>query len=170
MTKQEIIEIISNAVPRIDKSIFGENGKNMIGSNQFRELAALCRRAECYEEIELLIRYNEAKAIVEKKDDVERNSWAALMKGGKESFAEIVVECMNSIKKASGNDETQCMQNLSLFFGYFYWNARIWTAQNKLKYSQTPADKPQNGNNRGNNPHSDRHNKMIGVGGNKYAV
>ena len=164
MTKQEIIKIISNAVPRIDKNIFGETGKNMIGSNQFRELAALCRHAECFDEIKLLIQYNEAKAIVEKwdketkKNKVVRTSWASKKEGEKSSLADIVVECMNSIKEASGDDETQCMQNLSLFFGYFYWNARIWTAQNKLKYSQTPADKPQDGDNRGNNPHSDRHN------------
>lgn len=160
MTKQEIIEIINNAVPRIDKNIFGETGKNMIGSNQFRELAALCRHAECFEEIEMLIRYNESKAISENKGQIERNSWAALMKSEKESFADIVVECMNSIKEASGDDETQCLKNLSLFFGYFYWNARIWAVENKLRNSQTTANNSRNasntGYNRSINSHFDR--------------
>lgn len=144
MTKQEIIEIISNAVPRIDKSIFGETEKNnKIGSNQFRELAALCRHAECYEEIELLIRYNESKAIVEewdketKKNKVVRTSWASKKEGEKSSLADIVVECMKEIKEESGDDETQCLKNLSLFFGYFYWNARIWASENKLRNSHS---------------------------------
>lgn len=151
MTKQEIIKKISDAVPRIDKKIFGETGKNMIGSNQFRELAVLCRHAECFEEIEMLIRYNESKAISENRGQVERNSWAALMKNEKESFADIVVECMNSIKEESGNDETQCLKNLSLFFGYFYWNARIWASENKLGISQTTANNSRNGGNTGYN-------------------
>ncbi len=151
MTKQEIIKVINNAVPKIDKNIFGENNKKMIGSNQFRELAALCRHAECYEEIELLIRYNESKAIEEKKDKVELNSWAAPMISKKESFADIVIDCMKEIKEESGDDETECLKNLSLFFGYFYWNARIWAAENKLKNLQTTDNKSKNSGNTGYN-------------------
>ena len=125
MTKQEIIKIIDESVPKIKTDIFGEDtDKNIIGSNQFRELANICRHSDCYEEIEMLIRYNEAKI---KSKNI---SWAAPMAEAGMTFADVIVSCMQKIKKYSDSEE-QCMKDLSMFFGYFYWNARIWAAENK---------------------------------------
>ena len=129
MTKQEIIGIINEAVPKIKTDIFKEEGdKKNIGCNQFRELANICRHSDCYEEIEMLIRYSEAKV---KATNI---SWAAAMKDNKSSFAEIIINCMKEIRGKSP-DEKDCMKDLSLFFGYFYWNARIWAAENKAAES-----------------------------------
>lgn len=155
MTKQEIIGIINEAVPKIDTDIFGDDSKkndnNRLGCNQLRELASLCRHSDCYEEIEMLIRYNEAKCIEEKKKgdkfDIVRKSWAAYMKDGKTSIAELICNCMKIIKERSQNEES-CMQDLSLFFGYLYWNARIWAAENKAGESNYSDNR---GGNNGNN-------------------
>lgn len=160
MEKKQIIEIINRVVPEINTKIFTDDTSNNsnkkgIGSNQFRELAGICRHAECYEEIEMLIRYNEAKALGEKKRDLKLCSWASLMKDGKTSFASISVKCMREIRSASDNDE-QCLHDLSLFFGYFYWNARVWSAENKQK-----ADQSGSGNTRNNyagSKNNDRNN------------
>ena len=64
MTKKEIIEIVDKVIVNLNTEVFAEdeNNKSKIGCNQFRELSSLCRNAECYSEIELLVRYNEAKA------------------------------------------------------------------------------------------------------------
>lgn len=146
MTKQEIIGMINEVTPKIKTDIFREESdKNNIGSNQFRELANICRHSECYEEIEMLIRYNEAKCIETKKNGVIRTSWAILMNDEKTAFADLIVACMKKIKTASENDEI-CLKDLSLFFGYFYWNARIWAAENKAAAVSNNAA-PNNRNN-----------------------
>lgn len=120
-------------------SIREETDKNNIGSNQFRELANICRHSDCYEEIEMLIRYNEAK--------VKNNntSWASPMVNSGTTFADIVVGCMQKVKNASENEQL-CMRDLSLFFGYFYWNTRIWAAQNKAAANVESGFKNKNNN------------------------
>lgn len=140
MNKKDIIQIIKDAESKIDKIIFSsdDNSKNGIGCNQFRELANICGSAECYEEIELLVRYNEAKDRP-KQSGRHGSSWDCLMKDGKMTLADIVISCMEKIKAQS--EGSSCLENLSLFFGYFYWNARIWAAEN--------SEKP-NGNQRSN--------------------
>lgn len=127
MDKKEIITIIKNIEPELDKKVFiGEErpGKSSegIGSNQFRELAGICRRAECYDEVELLVLYNKSKA-------KQGNSWNRAMKDVKKTLADIIVSCMRTIREQS--DEDNVLNELSLFFGYFYWNSRIWAAENK---------------------------------------
>lgn len=147
MTKQEIIGIINEAVPNIKKEIFGEEtDKNIIGCNQFRELANICRHSDCYEEIEMLIRYNEAK--IKSKN----TSWAAPMVNAGTTFADVIVNCMQKIKCAADNEQ-QCMKDISMFFGYFYWNARIWAAENKSASSNN-----SNSRNTGNNYNAPRNN------------
>ncbi|MBP0956202.1 MAG: hypothetical protein J5997_02415 [Oscillospiraceae bacterium] len=165
MTKQEIIGVINEAVPKIKTDIFKEEGdKKNIGCNQFRELANICRHSDCYEEIEMLIRYNEAKCIENKKGVIVRSSWAAYMKDGKTSLASLLRCCMNTIRDRSENEES-CMQNLSLLFGYFYWNARIWAAENKVAQNNAKDDdnKYRNNNNglrnNGNNDSKSRGRK-----------
>lgn len=152
MNKKDIIQIIKEAEPKIDKIIFNsdDNSKNGIGCNQFRELADICRSAECYEEVELLVRYNEAKDRPKQnfKDKAPRHgsSWDCLMKDGRTTFAGIVISCMEKIKAQS--EGNSCLENLSLFFGYFYWNARIWAAENSM--TNTPKSYPNDKKKRGN--------------------
>lgn len=156
MNKKDIIQIIKNVEPQINKDIFNDynnksaNNDNGIGCNQFRELADICNSAECYEEIELLVKYNEAKdrPKPKKKDKIFEHgkSWDCLMMDGKTTFAGIVISCMEKIKAQS--DENNCLKNLSLFFGYFYWNARIWAAENSM--TNTKKSYPNNNKKRGN--------------------
>ena len=131
MTKQQIIGVINEAIPEIKMSIFKDDDKGGIGCNQFRELANICRHSDCYDEIEMLIRYNEAKGIEKNKN---RKTWAIFMNDNKTTLAQLVIECMRKIKNSS-NDEEMCLHDLSLFYGYFYWNARIWAAKNKTDES-----------------------------------
>ncbi len=148
ITKQKIIGIVNDAISnKIDKSVFADDDKYGIGCNQFRELSALCLRAECYEEIELQIKYNKAKI----SDD---KSWNKKPQNGK-ALADVVIECMEQIKKYYKNQlqesneqqkkeiEAIILKNLSLMFGYFYWNARICAAENKENY----INKKQNDSN-----------------------
>lgn len=151
MNKKDIIKIISSVEAQINKSIFNDDNTNKgIGCNQFRELANICNSAECYEEVELLVKYNEAKDRPKQnyKDKAPRHgsSWDCLMKDNKTTLAEIVISCMEKIKAQS--DENNCLKNLSLFFGYFYWNARIWAAENSM--TDTKKSYPNNNKKRGN--------------------
>lgn len=151
MTKQEIIGIINIAVPKIRTDIFKEEGdKKNIGCNQFRELANICRHSDCYEEIEMLIRYSEAKV------KSTSSSWSAAMKDNKCTLADIIISCMKEIREKSP-DEKQCLNDLSLFFGYFYWNARIWAAENKV--SESNYSDNRGGNNGNNNNFRNNGNK-----------
>lgn len=131
MNKRDIIQLIKNVESNINKKIFKDDSRskndtsnNQIGCGQFRELAAICRNAECYDEVELLVRYNEAKVS-------KGTSWNCLMIDNKNTFADIIVSCMKEIKAKSGADS--CLKDLSLFFGYFYWHSRIWAAEYKAQ-------------------------------------
>lgn len=151
MTKQQIIMIINEAIPKIKMGIFKEDSdKGGIGCNQFRELANICRHSECYDEIEMLIRYNEAKGIEKKKDRTERKTWAILMEDNKTTLAQLVIGCMRQIKDSSDN-EVLCLHDLSLFFGYLYWNARIWAVKNKIEESNKSDNNKKVGFNGGYN-------------------
>lgn len=135
MTNKELLKIIDkNIAPKTDreKTFFASKDKKnnvssadeKTGNNQYRELANICLNAECFEEIELLIMYKEAKT-------VNGISWSKSYKN--KNLAKIILECMKIIKDKSTdennnyNDEV-CRNNLSLFFGYLYWSARVWSA------------------------------------------
>lgn len=144
MTKKEIIEIVNKIINDLDTKVFAEdeNKKDKIGCNQFRELSSLCRNSECYSEIELLVRYNEAKAS-------PNSSWKKKMKNQK-SLASCILDGMSEIKTKS-DSEKDCMENLCLYYGYLYWNARIFAARNKEDGSQGyPANKNNKYNNKNN--------------------
>lgn len=156
MNKKDIIQIISGVEDQIEKSIFsGDNTNNGIGCNQFRELADICNSAECYEEVELLVRYNEAKDCPPPNSNKFPKSWNHPMRDGR-SFADIVIDCMKKIKEQS--DENNCLKNLSLFFGYFYWNARIWAAQNSGTNNSRIDTKKSYNNNYNNNKNYNKNN------------
>ena len=130
MTKEMIIKCAASVGDKLGilkANLFTEReSRDKIGNNQFRELASICRNADCYEEIELLINYNTAKA--------DGGSWANLIEYSttinhsvKKKFGNIIVDQMKIIKTQSENDGDSVLENLSLFFGYMYWNARIWS-------------------------------------------
>lgn len=138
MTKIELIKLIEKNENRIDKSVFvNENeGKRDLGTSQFRELAGICASAECFEEIKLLIEYNIAKNTVKdknkKSDKVYKNSWAKEKEQDGVSIGKVIIECMEDVQKKSKESkesEEELMKNLSLFFGYMYWKARIWATR-----------------------------------------
>ena len=129
MTKQDIIEIVSeieagispNDRSRLFTKETARNDNKSIGSNQFRDIAMLCRSAECYEEMEMLIRYNMAKCN-------PGQSW--MFNCGKKCFGDMVIDGMAKIKAA---DEANVLANLELYFGYLYWKARILAAKSERK-------------------------------------
>ena len=109
---------------------------NQIGCNQFREIAALCRQAESCEEIKLMIQYNIAKS----KDDI---SWKYKCSNGKR-FGDIVLSSMDKV--IAINDEV--LENMELYFGYLYWQARVWADQKKKDDKSSSGNYNKSSNNR----------------------
>lgn len=127
LAKTEILSVVSALGDRIGKealsTLFQEDksqSTQKIGHGQFRELAVLCGAAECPEEIELLVRYNTAKASA-------NQSWAK--KCGGRTFGALVLGCMEEIRGLE-QDSNDLLTDLMHFFGYLYWQSRIWTAEN----------------------------------------
>lgn len=115
MIKQELIKLVKTefAPEKINVAIFG----NDVGCNQFRELATLCKKAECCDEIEILIEYNMAK-------DNFCSSWRANNNGV--TFGDTVLKCIKTVKQNDKDqDEKVILYDLSMFFGYLYRYARI---------------------------------------------
>lgn len=133
MTKQEIIKMVTGMREEIGNKninqIFNDKSPNKFGTGQFRELAALCNNkdVQCYDEIELLVKYNIAK-------DIYGNSWA--YKCNNQKVGDIIVNHMIQIKNANQNDENT-LKDLSLFFGYLFWQSKVWIIET-----------PQNNNNK----------------------
>jgi hypothetical protein len=126
MTKQEIIGLIEeNVGKKTDRSAYNdkESDKNGVGSNQFRRLSEMCKRAECVEEIELLVAYKMAKSGRDKFGGKEWNKAPA----GKISPGQAVLNSIKIICEKE-TDEKARLRDLELFFGYMYWNARIWSS------------------------------------------
>ncbi len=130
MTKKEILNILTSKIEQSKTSFFRINNQDnkktdddKTGNSQFREIASICLKAQCYEEIELLVQYKEAKAD-------KNTSWSKKNKNNI-SLAKLVIDCMKEIKEKSKTDDNDkdCLYNLSLFFGYLYWYARVWTAE-----------------------------------------
>lgn len=121
MNKNDIISLIEKREKDINKSLFKGDSEGY-GVGQFREIASICSGDNFYEEILLLIQHNIAK------DKGRGKSWSVKETENPLSIGEIVIDCMNNIKDKSTEDDL--MKNLSLFFGYMYWKARIWSSQN----------------------------------------
>lgn len=126
LSKETIIGYITQLGAQIGRRRLGmlfqddrEQKDARIGLGQFREIAALCLAAECFEEIALLIRYNTAKAAPGK-------SWASLC--GSRKFGDLIVGCMQTIRSEEP-EPADVLKDLSLFFGYLYWQARVWSAE-----------------------------------------
>ncbi len=144
-TKQEILDIVKKVEQDLktnnNTTIFSESGnRNKIGCNQFREIAAECRVAECYDEILLLVEYTIAKS----------NEWK------EKEFDKTILSAMKKVRnigkpKEQGNetnDENRReLYNLELFFGYMYWESRILAANNP---SGGQSNNKYNNNQKGN--------------------
>lgn len=138
--KQKIIKLIKEMGEAIGtqqlRTLFNPSdaadGKKAVGCNQFREIAADCRAAECYEEIELLIQYTQSKA--EEKKDEPAKSWKTICKNGK-TFGETVTYYMKEVKQLCGTDADwdTVREPMQLFFGYLYWQSRIWADSNRTQ-------------------------------------
>lgn len=115
MTNKELINLVETefSPEKINTKIFG----NDIGCNQFRELATLCKKAECCDEIEILIKYDTAK-------DNSCKTWGAYHNGV--TFGDAVLDCIKRVKETdTEQDERAILNDLSIFFGYLYRYARI---------------------------------------------
>lgn len=141
--KRDIIELIKRMGREIGAGKLGKlfnssdaaDGKKAVGCNQFREIAADCRVAECYEEIELLIQYTQSKA--EDKNDKKNEpakSWKMICENGK-PFGETVTDYMQEVRRLCGeNAEWDTVREpMQLFFGYLYWQSRIWADSNQTQ-------------------------------------
>lgn len=123
---------IKNDLDRNDKSIG-------VGTNQFRNLASMCKNSEIYEEIELLVKYKIAK-------DKSGFGWKTISGKGKKQFGKVVLNEMRKIR-AAYDDET-VLQALSLFFGYLYQSSRVWKDEVTTKNSFTKNNNAARGGNR----------------------
>lgn len=130
--KREIIALIKEMEGAIGKETLpglfdnsdNASGDRRVGCNQFREIAANCRAAECYEEILLLIQYTRSKS-------KGNQSWKTICNHSGKTFGEIVEEYMCKVKSLCGEDAQwdELREPVQLFFGYLYWQSRIWADQ-----------------------------------------
>ena len=104
------------------------SGQKNVGCNQFRDIAAECRVAECYEEILLLIQYSQAKADSDK-------SWKTICDGNQKAFGETVIDGMEQVKALYGKDPEweEIREPIQLYFGYLYWQSRILAEQHRIR-------------------------------------
>lgn len=155
--KKDILLIITQMESEIGRSAMqslfdssgNATGEKKVGCNQFREIANDCRIADCYEEILLLLRYTEAKS----KNGV---SWKTKCSNNK-TFGEIVIANMSKVRSfANQNDWDTVKELLQMYFGYLYWQSRVWADQ------QTGTQRDGNGNRpnfkNGNKSNSNRNN------------
>ena len=155
LKKEQILKWIQELGNSIGKENLSElfqddkaQGDKKIGHGQFRELAALCGSAECYEEIELLVKYNTAKAAY-------GQSWAK--KCGSQQFGDMIVSYMEKIKESEQN-AADVLPDLMHFFGFLYWQSRVWSMENP---EQKNNDKNSNWN-RQDAPRDQKPNRGFG--------
>ncbi len=137
LEKQQIIQLVQELGTKIGNDDLSElfqddktQGDNKIGHGQFRELAALCGAAECYEEIELLVKYNTAKASEKAKTG---KSWAKECRMcSNQKFGDLIVSYMRRIKETEQND-ADVLSDMMHFFGYLYWQSRVWSMENPIQ-------------------------------------
>lgn len=137
LEKKQIILMVQELGRRIGNSDLGDlfqddtkQGDNKIGHGQFRELAALCGAAECYEEIELLVKYNTAKAAEKVKIG---KSWAKrCQRCDNQRFGDLIIDYMKKIKETEQN-AADVLADMMHFFGYLYWQSRVWSMENPVQ-------------------------------------
>ncbi|NLZ52246.1 MAG: hypothetical protein GX892_03710 [Thermoanaerobacteraceae bacterium] len=90
--------------------------KDIIGSNNLRQLAVLALNADCYEEFKLFMQYKTAKG----------NGWDSYFdKEKKERFGDVIISYLDKIYEASNKNDDEALNNISRFFGYLFWRKRV---------------------------------------------
>ena len=90
--------------------------KDIIGSNNLRQLAVLALNADCYEEFKLFMQYKTAKG----------NGWDSYFdKEKKERFGDVIISYLDKIYEASNKSDREALKNISRFFGYLFWKKRV---------------------------------------------
>lgn len=124
MNKKEIIDLVyelsrikdfSSSIQDDDK---GKKNNRVVGTSQFRDLANLCKKAECMEEIKLFIKYKTAKG----------NGWDKLIGGNENNedkkFGDWIIEYIEKIEQSEYESEREKLLGISEFFGYLFWLAK----------------------------------------------
>lgn len=124
MNNKEIIKIVDDltSMSGFSESIIddgrGNNDKSKIGVSQFRDIANICKKTQCCEEIKLFIQYKTSK----------RNGWDNIIGDKhKDRFGTFVIKSINEIenKFGSSDDESKKIEAISKFFGYLFWKAKV---------------------------------------------
>ena len=157
LEKKQIILMVQELGGRIGKSDLGDlfqdekaQGDKKIGHGQFRELAALCDAADCFDEIELLVKYNTAKS-------KPHQSWAKECQScNNQKFGDLIIGCMKKIRDTEQND-SDVLTDLMHFFGYLYWQSRVWSVENPAQNNNQGSSLENN--QRGKAPHHNQGSK-----------
>lgn len=107
MEKKQILQKVED----VKKTNFLNNSS--IGSSNLKSLSAMVLNADCYEEIELFIKYKTGKGY----------GWERTLPNSNKKFGDYIIEKIREIKKESVDDK-EAIENISLFFGYLYWLKR----------------------------------------------
>ncbi|MFD3157097.1 hypothetical protein ACFIJ5_09585 [Haloimpatiens sp. FM7330] len=123
MNKKEIIELveevasINNFCEIIENKDNKSRNSKKIGTSQFRDIANMCKNADCSEEIKLLIQYKTTKG----------NGWNNKIpnKNNGKKFGNIIVDYIEKIEVKFDKDEKSKLDAISKFFGYLFWKAKV---------------------------------------------
>ncbi|RCX13511.1 hypothetical protein DFR58_11751 [Anaerobacterium chartisolvens] len=148
MKKSEIIGYVNEIADKTSlRAILSdkETGRLSLGKTQFRSMAELCQKADCPEEIKLMLEYKMAKG----------NGWDITIGEGKRC-GDIFINYIEEIEKKTLKDFTQegggvpensekdennknnkskenekVLKSMELFFGYMYWKATVLIEEKK---------------------------------------
>lgn len=103
----QIIEKVNELIKLCEQKKYWER-KNKVGSSNIRGVASAVQNAECFKEIELYIKYKEAK----------RNGWDESL--GSKTFANIILDHLKELTNGVNEDQEK-IHIASKYFGYLYW-------------------------------------------------
>lgn len=103
----QIIEKVNELIELCNKNGYWQR-RNKVGSSNIRGVASAIQNAECFKEVELYIKYKEAK----------RNGWDERI--GTVTFANKILNHLNYLTN-NIQEEKEKLQIASKYFGYLYW-------------------------------------------------
>lgn len=118
------------------KDVLGEreSSASVLGRTQFRTMAEMCNNASAFEEIRFMVEYKMAKG----------NGWQKTINKDNERCGDVILRYLDKIKQefdeenageepAKEDDkEKELLHNISLFFGYLYWQATILIKEKEI--------------------------------------
>ncbi|MCX7921552.1 MAG: hypothetical protein N3B21_05985 [Clostridia bacterium] len=116
MQKKQLLEYVEQIAnnTRLGEILSDKEARGNLGKTQFRSVAELCEKADCYEEIKLLIQYKVSKG----------NGWDEVI-ATNQKCGDVILRYMEKIKEHCNGDDSETLRNLALFFGYLYWKAAV---------------------------------------------